>query len=52
LFGTECINHPYNYLQTCWPDCCQVEEELVKFFLWYRVTYMVPQETRSTRVLT
>jgi hypothetical protein len=24
----------------------------VKFFVWYRVTYMVPQETRSTRVLT
>jgi hypothetical protein len=24
----------------------------VKFFLWYSVTYMVPQETRSTRVLT
>ncbi len=52
LFATECINHQYNDLQTCWPECCQVEEELVKFFLWYRVTYMVPQETRSTRVLT
>ncbi len=52
LFGTECINHPYNDLQTSWPESCQVEEELVKFFLWYRVTYMVPQETRSTRVLT
>jgi len=52
LFATECINHQYNDLQTCWPDCCQVEEELVKFFLWYSVTYMVPQETRSTRVLT
>jgi hypothetical protein len=24
----------------------------VKFFLWYRATYMVPQETRNTRVLT
>ncbi len=52
FFATECINHQYNDLQTCWPDCCQVEEELVKFFVWYRVTYMVPQETRSTRVLT
>jgi hypothetical protein len=32
LFATECINHPYNDLQTSWPESCQVEEELVKFF--------------------
>ncbi len=52
LFATECINHQYNDLQTCWPEFCEVEVELVKFFLWYRVIYMVPQETRSIRVLT